>query len=99
MVRLVDRTAQVASRYYTLGGVLAGADEPVLAPDATTTEESFLDVILPVVDRCGDPGRAEAAERLLWSGQYVGDVNRLRPDLVEPATNVRAIRASARWKR
>jgi len=34
------------------------------------------------VDGCGDPGRAELAERLLWSGQYIGDVNRMREDLV-----------------
>ena len=39
---------------------------------------SFLDVVLPAVERCGDPTRPRA-EQLLWSGQYLGDVDHCAP--------------------
>jgi uncharacterized membrane protein YccC len=59
---------------------------------------SFLDVVLPAVHGCGDPDRAVRAEQLLWSGQYLGDVDRLRVDLVEPAGLVAAARAHRWWR-
>ncbi len=48
---------------------------------------------------CGNPDRAARAERLLWSGQYLGDVNRQRAELLEPAAQVRAARARPWWRR
>jgi hypothetical protein len=72
-------------------------DLPAVA--AADGDASFIDVIVPAVDKCGDVARAEQAERLLWSGQYVGDINRLRADLVEPAAQVRTIQAKPWWER
>ena len=51
-------------------------------------------MVLPAVDSCGDPDRAARAEQLLWSGQYLGDVDQLRADLVEPAAQVGAARSA-----
>jgi hypothetical protein len=58
---------------------------------------SFLDVVLPAVDHCADGTCAAQAERLLWSGQYVGDLDQLRADLVEPARQVAAAEARPWW--
>jgi len=55
-------------------------------------------VILPEVGRCGDPDGATHAEQLLWAGQYVGDVDQLRGYLLEPAAEVRAVRARPWWQ-
>jgi hypothetical protein len=75
--------------------VLAGGPAALpSAPDtAATDSESFLDVVLPAVDSCGDPEGAARAERVLWSGQYLGDVDRFRLELLAPAEQVRAARA------
>ncbi|HEY7174671.1 MAG TPA: FUSC family protein, partial [Micromonosporaceae bacterium] len=56
------RTTQVASWYSALGNVISGESTqlPSLEPDVR--EPSFLDVVLPAVDRCGDPDRAARAE-------------------------------------
>jgi hypothetical protein len=51
------------------------------------------------VDKCGDDSRAEQAERLLWSGQYIGDINRLRGELLGPAEQVRSIHRKPWWER
>jgi uncharacterized membrane protein YccC len=96
---LVDQTATVTSWYHELGDAMAGQVEALPAVEATSSEASFLDVILPAVDRCGDPDRAVQAERLLWSGQYVGDVGVLRQDLVEPAGRIKSTRARPWWAR
>jgi hypothetical protein len=60
--------------------------------------ESFLDVVLPAVQSSGDTEQAERAERLLWSGQYLGDVDQLRADLVDPAEQIGAARAHKWWQ-
>lgn len=51
-------------------------------------------MILPVVVACHGQGEAEHAERLLWSGQYLVDINQVRADLVKPAEQIRAARQS-----
>jgi hypothetical protein len=70
----------------------------VPAADAPMDAESFLDVVLPAVHGCGDADRAVRAEQLLWSGQYLGDVDRLRDELVEPAKQV-GVAGAHRWWR
>jgi uncharacterized membrane protein YccC len=94
------RANQVASWYADLADAFAGraGDRAVSAPDPPA-DESFLDVVLPRITGCGEPEVALAAERLLWSGQYLGDVDQLRSDLVAPAAKVRAARARAWWRR
>jgi uncharacterized membrane protein YccC len=89
MLLLVEQTDRIAGWYRTLGDIMAGAGDAVPPVASTTAGASFLDVVLPAIGGCGDPSRADQAERLLWSGQYVGDVNRLRVDLVEPTAHVR----------
>jgi uncharacterized membrane protein YccC len=96
---LVRQTDQVTDWYRTLGDIMAGGHSNVPAVEVSAAKASFLDVILPAIDGCGDPTRADLAERLLWSGQYVGDVNRMRLDLVEPAGHVREIGKRAVWLR
>jgi hypothetical protein len=96
--RLVDRTHSVTGWYHALGDAMIGRNDALPPIDATPADESFLDVILPAVDRCGDPSRAEQAERLLWSGQYVGDVSRLRPDLIGPAELIRSAQSRSWWR-
>jgi uncharacterized membrane protein YccC len=95
---LVEQTGRVSDWYRTLGDVLGGSGAAV-PPVEPAAGDSFLDVVLPAIGGCGDMARAEQAERLLWSGQYVGDVSRLRTDLVEPSTRVRASRTRAAWQR
>ena len=63
-----------------LSGLFVGDQQPVPVIEPAST--SFLDVVLPAVDKCGDADRAAGAERLLWAGQYVGDVDRVRAELV-----------------
>ena len=92
---LVGQTERVASWYGSLGEVLAGRSDFAAGGRAVDAgDDSFLDVILPAVNG-GDSARAEQAERLLWSGQYVGDLNRMRAELVDPAGAVRMTRAKA----
>jgi uncharacterized membrane protein YccC len=93
---LRDRTNAITSWYVQLADVLDGVREsaPIVTDDAP--DESFLDIVLPAVDRCGDPDRAARAERLLWSGQYVGDVSRVRPSLIGPANQI-SIRRKMPW--
>lgn len=97
---LLTRQARSVTEWYTaLGAVLAGSGDPLPPADPAGTDESFLQVLLPAVHVCGDPDQAQAAEQLLWAGQYIGDVSRLRADLVEPATEIREIRRTPRWAR
>jgi uncharacterized membrane protein YccC len=96
---LTSQTEALTTWYHSLGDVLMGENEPLPAVTTSSTGESFLEVVLPAVDRCGDQNRARLAERLLWSGQYLGDVNRLRADLVEPAADVRARWRQPWWRR
>ena len=95
-VGVLDRsTAEVADWYRSLAEVFATGSKclPVVAGPS----ESFLDVVLPAVHRCGDSDRAARAERLLWAGQYVGDISRLRANLVAPAEQVRDARTTKWW--
>jgi hypothetical protein len=94
---LADRADQVTGWYADLAAGLSGRDAPLPAVDTVATE-SFLDVVLPAVDRCGDTDRAARAEILLWSGQYLGDVDQLRRDLITPAAEVRAARTLPWWR-
>jgi hypothetical protein len=97
--RLVDRTGDVTGWYATLADVLIGRVGALPPPGMPPRGDSFLDVVLPAVDRCHRPERAEHAERLLWSGQYLGDVDQVRGDLVEPARVVSAARLRPWWTR
>ncbi len=96
---LVDQTGHITDWYRTIGDILAGGHSAVPKVDSVAANGSFLDVILPAIHGCGDPTRADMAERLLWSGQYVGDVNRMRVELVNPVGMVREIRQRAAWLR
>ncbi len=80
-----------------LADIFRGAKRPV--PQIDSPQDSFLDAVLPVIDRCGDPDRAAGAEQLLWAGQYLGDVDRFRQELVEPAGQVSAALAEPWWHR
>src|SRR5439155_23733562 len=93
---LAGRAVDVTSWYRTLGAAFARPDRPLPADGHTDSAESFLEVVLPVVETCDDALRAQA-ERLLWSGQYLGDVDRLRPERLEPARHVAAARARPWW--
>ena len=98
----LDRRGRAVTDWYatlarTFEGPGAAAHSPSLDPTPDGT--SFLEIVLPAVERCGHPDRAQRAERLLWAGQYVGDVDRLRQDLLEPATQIAAARARAWWRR
>ncbi len=93
---LRDRTSAITSWYADLADVLDGVRGSAPPVNDDSPAESFLDIVLPAVDRCGDPGRAARAERLLWSGQYVGDVSQVRPSLVGPANQI-SIRRKMPW--
>jgi hypothetical protein len=82
--------AELADGFVRRGAPLPSADG--------ATAESFLDVVLPALDGCGDPDRVVRAEQLLWSGQYLGDVDQVRADLLEPAAQVDAARARKWWQ-
>ena len=95
-IGVLDRsTAEVADWYRSLADVFGTGSECLPVVDGPS--ESFLDVVLPAVQRCGDPERAARAERLLWAGQYVGDVSQLRRGLVGPSRQVREARAVPWW--
>ena len=93
---LRDRTNEITSWYAELADVLDGVRDSAPAVTDDSPDESFLDIVLPAVDRCGDPDRAARAERLLWSGQYVGDVSQVRPGLIAPANEI-GIRRKVPW--
>jgi uncharacterized membrane protein YccC len=94
---LLRRTADVSGWYDALADSFQrrGNGVPDHVPSAPSA--SFLDVVLPAVDHCADGTCAAQAERLLWSGQYVGDLDQLRADLVEPARQVAAAEARPWW--
>ncbi len=94
----VGRTQQVADWYTRLAAAL-GESAAAPAADDIGTEMSFLEVLLPAIDACGDPTEAERAERLLWSGQYVGDVDRLRGELLVSARQVATARRRPWYRR
>jgi uncharacterized membrane protein YccC len=96
---LVARTHQVAVWYDALGHSLADRRAPVPTAESTRPPGSFLEVVLPAVDYRPDPESATHAEQLLWSGQYLGDVDQLRPYLVEPAQQVATARNRPWWRR
>ena len=94
---LTRRTDEVAQWYGALADGFVGATGEL--PPVDSSDDSFLDVVLPAVDSCGDQDRATRAERLLWSGQYLGDVNKQRGELLEPARQVRAAQSNPWWRR
>jgi uncharacterized membrane protein YccC len=96
---LVEQTGHVTGWYHALSDEVGGATTPLPPVEHLAADASFLDVVLPAITSCGDPGRAAIAERLLWSGQYVGDVNRMREELVAPAAKVRQTRLRPFWQR
>lgn len=96
---LSRRGDEVTDWYAELAAGFERPGTPLPASDGVATPDSFLQVVLPAVDRCGDPEVADQAERLLWSGQYLGDVDQLRPALLEPAAQVDAARTRAWWLR
>ena len=95
---LLDRRAEQVTLWYSqLAGAFTRAAAALpSAPDGA--DESFLDVVLPAVHSCGDQERAARAEQVLWSGQYLGDVDRLRRDLLEPGRQVSEARALPWWR-
>ncbi len=93
---LTHRADEITGWY---AGLAAAFEDGVAVPAVSAAEGSFLEVVLPAVDRCGDPGLAERAERLLWSGQYLGDVDQLRAHLVPRAERLRAVRDRPWWRR
>lgn len=93
---LTRQAEEVTSRYVALADGFEGGFVP---PPVQVSGGSFLDVVLPAVDRCGDAELAARAEQLLWPGQYLGDVNLLRAHLVEPAEQVTAARSKSWWRR
>lgn len=98
-VALLQRRADHVSEWYDeLADTVSGRSDQLPVLDGTPSTESFLDVVLPAVRSCGDTEQAERAERLLWSGQYLGDVDQLRADLVDPAGQVGAARAHKWWR-
>ncbi|MBO3744845.1 FUSC family protein [Streptosporangiaceae bacterium NEAU-GS5] len=97
---LVEKTGAVTTWYRALGALLHGVGGATLpAPVTPASDQSFLDVVLPSVAACRDRRHAERAEMLLWSGQYIGDVSRLRADLVEPAGQIAVTRRRPVWTR
>jgi hypothetical protein len=95
---LAERTHQVTDWYAALGRVFTDPRLPLPPVDGLAGGPSFLDVVRPRLDGRCDPGTATHAEQLLWSGQYVGDVDQLRPNLVEPAGLVAAARTRPWWR-
>jgi uncharacterized membrane protein YccC len=93
---LRNRTNEITAWYAELADVLDGVRDSAPPVTNDSRNESFLDIVLPAVDRCGDPDRAARAERLLWSGQYVGDVSAVRPGLIAPA-NAIGVRRKIPW--
>jgi uncharacterized membrane protein YccC len=99
-VTLLHRRADEVTEWYSaLADAVDGRGAAVPPTDSPMNDESFLDVVLPAVHNCGDADRAVRAEQLLWSGQYLGDIDRLRPELIKPAEQVGAARASRWWHR
>jgi uncharacterized membrane protein YccC len=96
---LLQRRADDVSEWYAeLADVISGRTDRLPPPDGTPNGGSFLDVVLPAVHGCGDPDRARRAEQLLWSGQYLGDVDRLRAELATPAALVSTARGWSWWR-
>ncbi len=96
---LLQRRAEDVSEWYAeLADVIAGRAPAVPPVDGAANGTSFLDVVLPAVHGCGDPERARRAEQLLWSGQYLGDVDRLREALATPAALVSTARERGWWR-
>ncbi len=97
---LRHRAREVTSWYRDLGNALTneGIEVPMWS-SARVPQASFVDVVIPAVDKGRDAQRATRAERLLWAGQYIGDINRLRGDLVDPAHQVRTVLDRPWWRR
>ncbi|HEY8301091.1 MAG TPA: FUSC family protein [Jatrophihabitans sp.] len=96
---VLQRRADVLGEWYAeLADTIAGRAHGLPDVDGAQHAGSFLDVVLPAVHGCGDADRVTRAEQLLWSGQYLGDVDRLRADLIEPAGQVAAAQAHPWWR-
>jgi uncharacterized membrane protein YccC len=95
---LARRAEEVTRWYEALAAGFARRGSALPADGRGSSAGSFLEVVLPVVETCDDGQRAQA-ERLLWSGQYLGDVDTLRPELLEPAAQVVAAQAHPWWGR
>ena len=95
---LLARRADLVGDWYAELGRGFAESPPRFPAVEDGSGESFLDVILPTVDHCSD-GAATHAEQLLWSGQYLGDVDQLRAHLLAPAEQVAAARARPWWRR
>ena len=93
---LTHRADEITDWY---AGLASAFEDGAAVPAVSAADGSFLEVVLPAVDRCGDPGLADRAERLLWSGQYLGDVDQLRAHLVPRAERLRAVRSRPWWRR
>jgi uncharacterized membrane protein YccC len=99
-VAVLDRRAGLIVDWYAaLADSFARRQRPLPSDRELATDGSFLDVVLPGVHGCGSPDRATRAEQLLWCGQYLGDVDRLRADLIGPARQVSRVRAASWWQR
>jgi uncharacterized membrane protein YccC len=96
---LTERVRRVSDWYGALGRSFVEPGQPLPGAAAAETGESFLELVLPEVDRCPDAEAATHAEQLLWAGQYVGDVDQLRGYLVEPAGRVVDARRRPWWRR
>jgi hypothetical protein len=95
---VLDRRAhQVTSWYATLADAFAAGRQALPEPALRPNGDSFVQVVLPVLDRSGDEARAEQVERMLWTAQYVGDIDRLRTDLLGPAAQVVDARTVPWW--
>jgi uncharacterized membrane protein YccC len=95
---LGQRARQVTDWYAELAAGFQDPRKELPTTDGSASTSSFLDVVLPAVEACSD-GVADRAERLLWSGQYLGDLDQLRQHLREPAAAVAAARTRPWWQR
>ncbi len=94
---LVGRADTVASWYDSAATALTDSAAP-LPTAGDRPDQSFLDTVLPAITNCS-LDQATHAERLLWAGQYLGDVDRLRDELTAPLAAVRATQRRPWWLR
>jgi uncharacterized membrane protein YccC len=95
---LTARAHRVAVWYEALADGFVDRHAPLPGADSVRPDGSFLELLLPAVGTHPDRAAATHAEQLLWSGQYVGDVDQLREYLVEPSAQVVAARQRPWWR-